>query len=211
MPYYLYIFELAGTPEFADPQFGYPSFLGRFIRPIVQPRPDLLYYFQRVGSGVQFCFVADNGAAILQDIQDRAADLHVGVIRPPAPNQDTLVGHFGSPGSRFLAANHSQLTNPQQRAQLVLTFLKAVCVLLLDNLVDQGNNQWSFEFNLGETNDNGVIKRENPLGNNFESLAHLLSNITGFQFDVTISAHGQVSTPWMHPTQAFANTFRCRI
>lgn len=211
MAYYYYQFEQMGHAAYNDPQHGYSTFLGQFIRPIVGPHPHLLYYFQRAGTTVQLCFEVNDGAEIAHEITDRAANLTIAITRQPDAN-DSLVGHFGSPGARFLAANHGAQTNPVQRARLVLRYLNAISALMLDNLVDQNNGQWRFEFNYGESNQNGVILRENPLGNNFESLAHLLANITGFKFDIEVTPQGQLRTAWMAQACDLAGqSFRCQI
>jgi len=60
--------------------------------------------------------------------------------------------------------------------------------LFLDNLVPGNAGVWTVEVN---------AHKENPLGNNFEPLGHLLLNITGWQFDVEVDQQANVRTASM--------------
>jgi hypothetical protein len=112
-----------------------------------------------------------------------------------------LEGHLGTAGHRFLGAVNN--SSPRQRAVLVLKYLHSISELVLDNLMPAGAGLWQMETN---------VHLENPLGNNFETLGHLLTNITGFEFDVQIDQGLNVRTGWMGPIPGpILVTRRCRI
>lgn len=87
--------------------------------------------------------------------------------------------------------------NPEDRALLVLKYLNCICDLYIDNLIKREHGCWEVVTSQDNT--------QNPLGNNFESLAHLLANITQFQFDVELYAR----TPWIQPQ--LIGRLRCHI
>lgn len=188
MPYYFYQFNLVGHPRYDHAiANGYPAFMAGVIRPVVQRFPHLRYYFQRIPVGVQWCLDTRDFKTVGPVLTRVLAGKNVHISRPPAPKADSLVGAFGGPGSRFLANPHH--THPHRRAELVLKYLQGICDLLLDNLVPTAGGNWEFEQSADP---------ENPLGSNFESLAHLLANITGFQFEVQVDQHDNVRTAWMN-------------
>jgi hypothetical protein len=105
----------------------------------------------------------------------------------------TLKGDLGH--GRFLSEARND-KDSEKRAKKVLSYLNSVCDLYIDNLVLRGDGYWTIEKSTHE---------ENPLGNNFESLAHLLANISGFEFDVSHNYR----TPWMQNPPA--PRFRCHL
>lgn len=102
--------------------------------------------------------------------------------------QSDLPGNLGH--SRFLAAERND-KNDYDRALLVLKYLDAISRLVVDQVVPVDDKYWRLEKN---------DHSENPLGNGFESLAHLLANMTGFEFDVFLTSQ----TAWMGRGQLFA-------
>lgn len=58
-----------------------------------------------------------------------------------------------------------------------LRYLHSISELVLDNLMAAGAGLWQMDSN---------VHLENPLENNFKALGHLLTNITGFEFDAQI-------------------------
>jgi hypothetical protein len=78
----------------------------------------------------------------------------------------TLLGDLGH--DRFLARDRKD-KKPEDRALLVLRYLHAVAELVCDNLKKGDDGYWTLEQSMN---------RENPNGSNFESLHHLLCNMT---------------------------------
>lgn len=207
MRYYFYLFEQLGHPVFGHAQHGYPSFIARFIKPIVSKRSGLLYYFERFGTSVQFCFFTDDFETVRNDIDYLCQKLTIVPNQTPAPEGSTLESAFG--GVRFIGPQNN--TTAAKRAELVLRCLNAVCELYIDNLVSIGGDQWAVEKNFGETIEDNQPRRENPLGSNFESLAHLMANITGYEFRVFINAQGEARTDWMPHIANPVVTRTCRL
>lgn len=186
MPYYFYQFDLSAHNRFSHAvPTGYPTFLAEVVKPLVARFPTLLYYFQRIPTGVQLCF-STRDKAVNRALTRYLKMAKVVPSRQPNLQADSLIGAFGSPGSRFLAQAHH--TSPHRRALVVLKFLQGICDLYLDQLMPAGGGAWTVENN---------VHHENPLGNNFESLAHLLANITGFEFEIEVDYQANVRTGWM--------------
>ncbi len=105
-----------------------------------------------------------------------------------------LVGDLGS--NRFVGGmrdNHRRL----ERAKLVVSFLKAVSMLVLDSLVGPDS---AGQFHV-ESNDNS----QNPLGSSYESMHHLFCNMTALPLRVLVFSDGSqtsVGTDWSGPQQA---------
>jgi len=88
----------------------------------------------------------------------------------------------------FRARENVAAQNKRERRGGVRPYLRSISELFLDNLVPGNAGVWTVEVN---------EHKENPLGNNFESLGHLLSNITGLQCDVEVDQQANVRTAWM--------------
>ena len=102
----------------------------------------------------------------LEDLRDS-----LGLIDKGEEKGDfTLVGDLGH--ARFLS-NLRPNKKPEDRALLVIRYLNSICDLYIDNLIKEPSGYWICEPS---------THAENPLGNNFESLAHLLSNIAQYRF-----------------------------
>ena len=178
-------------PSFDDIEHRWQTFLGEFIKPIADKYPELLFWTSFYGDHAKFRVHSEN-----QQVHESARQMiqNTGLAFNPAEENDlTLHGDLGSP--RFIDQALGQ-NAIEQRANLVLKFLCSTVRLYLDGLVKIDARHWQYRL----THD-----RENPLGNNFESLAHLMANISRFEFDVFATA----GTAW-HQTQ-LPPKLRCRL
>jgi len=90
-----------------------------------------------------------------------------------------------------------------RRSELLFKFLHAGCALLIDNLLQDGD-YWRIEKSTNS---------ENPLGNSFESLLHLISNFSQAEFDVFLFQTGSTisaATMWT-PRPVSIGQIRCRL
>ena len=178
-------------PSFADMTHRWHTFLGEFAKPIADKYPGLLFWCSFYGGYARFRVHTENEethAFIIQKIAD------TGLIFNSAEELDhTLSGDLGAP--RFIdpALGADAI---QRRADLILMFLCSTVRLVVDGLVKHDDLHWQYRT---------TQHNENPLGNNFESLVHLVGNISQVEFDVYATA----GTAWRQ-TQLPA-TLRCRL
>ena len=132
--------------------------------------------------------------------------------RPNTATAGQTIGRHAYHGERWLEkARIKQWAPANKRSELVFRFLHAGCALFVDSLVPDGV-RWRIEPNSDA--------KENPLGNGFESLHHLVANYSKSEFDVLLpnSPAGQTATTvWMgQPTSAVATNYgkpgaRCHL
>jgi hypothetical protein len=130
-------------------------------------------------------------------IETRIGDLKLG-FNPTEEEAATLFSDLGN--DRFVDQS-LDISAKERRASLTLKFLYATTRLHLDSLVPGDEvpgigHYWEYQPTPHELN---------PLGNNFESLTHLVGNITRFEFDV----HTTAGTIWQRPQ--LLSSIRCRL
>lgn len=181
LPYRFHEFHTPSQPPFDNPRFLWPTLVGEFVVPIIRGEKNLLYWFCFHGADFQLCFVADNHNRIEEKIE--AQKKRLGITSKTKPTEGARLEFFGN---RWLAQEKMGVKDVEEkRAELVLRFLHATCELLIDHLIKDGS-YWRVERN---------VDGQNPLGNGFESLAHLVANISQFQFDLLDGNR----TAWMRP------------
>jgi hypothetical protein len=178
---YSYVLRLHDNFPFDRPEFRWQSFVGEFVIPIVQLQLHKHYWFSYYGGNAKFRIVADDSDRLQEAIIKQISDLQL--VDEGDENGLTLSGDLGT--DRFLSSDRRDKIS-DDRALLVIKYLNSICDLYIDNLIKKADGYWELE----RSNNN-----ENPLGNNFESLAHLLANITQFEFNMEFFAR----TPWMQP------------
>lgn len=172
--------------ESSDLERRWRSFLGEFVKPIAQRYPDLLFWTSYYYQAAKFRVVSDD-ATVHQFIGQQIQDAGLIWLTDPNFGEDdvTLVGDLGS--ARFVDQSLGTTQEEKEqirarRAMLTLKFLCSTVRLHLDSLVpaDQNpgsvNKHWDYQPT--------PEKDLNPLNNNFESLVHLVGNITRFEFEV---------------------------
>jgi hypothetical protein len=163
--------------------FLWPTLVGTFLGPVIESVPELPYWFCNHGSDFQFCFAHEDYEQVEETIEAQKQAFQTTTKVPPTDGA-TIATAFR--GSRWIAqAKIEDNAAAVRRSQLVFTFLHSTSALFYDALIQEGAH-WRLEPN-GD--------QENPLGNNFESLLHLVSNISQAQFDFQICYR----TGWMVP------------
>jgi hypothetical protein len=160
----------------------WPTLVGTFLRPIIEA-VDMDYWFCNHGADFQFCFAHDNYKEIEDVIELQKKKFQT--VSKAAPMDGATIG-TAFRGTRWITEDKiADDPIASKRSGLVLALLHSTSALYFDSLV-QEDAHWKIEPN---------TDKENPLGNNFESLLHLISNISQAQFEVFLSAH----TAWMQP------------
>jgi hypothetical protein len=104
-----------------------------------------------------------------KSIEDGIKDLNLD-FDPTKEAAETLISDLGKDRVANQALDDSAR---ERRAKLSLKFLCSTVRLHLDSLIPGEGQYWEYQQTPHEYN---------PLGNNFESLCHLVGNITRFQF-----------------------------
>ena len=178
-------------PLFADMPRRWQSFLGEFVKPIADEYPELLFWCSYYYTAAKFRLRSENDDVhkfILQRIKNSGLDFD-----PKEEESHTVIGDLGAPRFVDQALGAEAI---QRRADLVMKFLCSTVRLYLDGLVKVDERHWEYRV---------TPNNENPLGNNFESLAHLVANISRFEFDV----FANVGTAWQQSPVGPA--VRCRL
>ena len=180
--YRFHQFKIPTHDQFADPNFRWFNIVGDFIAPIVVGEEDLLYWFcYHNPDDFQFCFWSENHDKIEQKIADQKKEFSIETKSPPTEN-----AKIEFRGQRWIAPERTGKStfDEDKRAELILRCLHATCVLFIDSLIKDGGN-WRLERN--------AYLKENPCGNSFESLLHLISNISRAKFDVYLKIHPEIN------------------
>ena len=197
---YVLVFPDAPPFESADMECRWRSFLGQFVKPIADKFPDLLFWCSYYNAAAKFRVVSsvpEEHEFILETA--KACKLHLLAKSKDAEEDVTLVGDLGAP--RFVDQSLGKDEKEKgeirgRRALLTLKFLCATVRLHLDSLIPRGDGHWDYQ----PTPEPNL----NPLGNNFESLVHLLGNVTRFEFDV----HTMIGTIYEHPRRVSTTRHR---
>lgn len=187
--YHSHILVFPNSPPFDRPEFRWASFVGEFVAPLMNGRTNL-FWCTYYGDRAHFRILIDDYESLQLQLEPLRDSL--GLVDTGEQKNQTLIDDLGH--SRFLSQN-SKSDSPK-RAALVLKYLNSIALLLIDNVQKRQDGYWELET----STDN-----ENPLGNNFESLAHLLANMTGFQFDVLLGHQ----TVWQH--LVIHKSLRCHL
>jgi len=149
------------------------TFLGEFVKPIADKFPNLLFWCSYYYEHSKFRVHSDK-----QDVHDFINQKIESVGFVFDANEEsghTLSSDLGA--SRFIDQSlGADAIN--RRADLVLRFLCSTVRLYLDGLVKVDASHWEYRKTLSD---------QNPLGNNFESLVHLVANLSRFEFLVQAS------------------------
>jgi len=127
----------------------------------------MVYWFCNHGSDFQFCFAHQDYKKIEEKIEDQKRNFKTSSKVLPKENM-TIGMEFR--GKRWISEGKKGIESLEaRRSQLVLNFLHSISALYFDGLVQEGL-YWKPERNDDTT--------QNPEGSGFESLLHLLCNIT---------------------------------
>jgi hypothetical protein len=181
------------APLFDLPQFRWETFVGEFLAPLARdPATEGFVFLNHQPKNYELRFASKDFERIEEEMGKRQLTLGIETLAKPAEGDTSNVGTaFG--GGRYLAPDRmGEHEASERRSELVFDLLHAGCALYLDNLVKEGA-RWRAETNIGEG--------QNPLGNTFESMLHLISNFSGAKFDVFIMQNDpktlKLATAWM--------------
>jgi len=145
----------------------WPTLVGTFLRPIIESFPDMTYWFCDHGNDFQFCFAHKDCEPIEKAIEDQLKEYKTTEMKDRARNETVGTAFLGE---RWIAKNKiGDDALASKRSRLVFGFLHSTSALYFDGLVADGRH-WKVE-----KNDDAL---QNPEGSGFESLLHLLCNIT---------------------------------
>lgn len=181
-PYRFYEVWVPKRAPYSDPSTQWASILGEWVLPIViKHGGDMTWWCVREGRWIQFCFASENPAPIETTIRSVCKAKRFTVKR--VLRTGTAGGALG--GERWCAPDLIGTLAERQRSVMLLRLMNEVCSLQLHSLTKRGK-VWGVERNKD---------RQNPHGNLFESLMHLIANVTGAQFHVHLMAR-TVWTDW---------------
>ena len=200
-PYLFYEIWVPKKDLYRHPIYGWPSIVGDLIRPLYTVEPDeptLIWYLQE-GPWLQLCICPSNllGLDVLtikewKAIVKRRCVKHG--FRIKRLRSDWTIGSALG-GDRWNCKTRLK-NKPKQfeRSIWLCTLMHYACLVYADSLVQveasgKGKKRvpahWEVEKN---------CSKQNPHGNLFESVMHLLANMSEAKFDVMLTAR----TRWMH-------------
>lgn len=160
-----------------DREDWFENFLGHFVMPVVETGKITRFWFSRYGSPqsheIRFRLETDTWVEIEPLIQQKITDFGFNDLKDEQNYRN--VDDLGN--DRFLSQD-AQGTDATRRSSLVLDVLHRLCVLYLDTLVGPDQDGYFRQ----ESNKN----INNPHGSIFESIHHLLCNITGVVTEVDL-------------------------
>lgn len=161
--YYSHVLYFANQKPFDNPDLRWPSFIGEFVKPLVQEVPGALYWFTYYGNLARFrIFTADYEGLRpkLETLRDK-----LGLVDKEEEKDLTLEGDLGV--GRFWEPNSG--VTKSARAQSVLRLLKAGADLMVESVQKRTDGYWEFEANGDE--------QQNPVSAHRFSVIHLLHNM----------------------------------
>lgn len=163
MQYYSHVLHFPNSPPFDNNDFRWTSFVGEFVRPIVEDFSDL-YWFSYYTTHARFRIYTDKYNEIQPELESLRDSL--GLIDKGEEKDLTLEQDLGSP--RFVGPNSN--STPFNRALLILKSLRATCDLFIDSIFKRNDGYWDFEEN--------KEVEQNPTKTHLFSVNHLYHNIT---------------------------------
>ena len=197
-----YLFVEIWVPKselYRHPVYGWPSIVGDLIRPLyeVEPYQSTLIWYLQEGPFLQLCICPNPGALAIKEwtaiVRERCKESGFRIKR--LISNWTIGSALG--GDRWNCK--ARLRNkPKQfeRSIWICKMMHYACLIHSDTLVKveasgRGKKKVSAHWEV-EKNES----KQNPHANLFESVMHLLANMSEAKFDVVLTAR----TRWMNPT-----------
>lgn len=192
-PYRFHQFHKPGHAPFESGPHQWTTIVAEFVVPLVKEEKGLIYWFCDEGDHFQLCFASADFKSIEEKIEARRKLM--GIVSKSSPADGaTVAAAFG--GERWIPKDKiGDQAFESGRSELMLRLLHATCQLFISALVQDGSH-WKLESNSSS---------QNPLGSFFESVLHMVSNISKAEFQV----HFGYSTSWM-PLQSVWSA-RCHL
>lgn len=164
MKYYSHVLHYDNPRHpFDKAEFRWPSFIGEFVAPLVDSRPDLLFWFSHYTDCSRFRVYTDAYDEFQGELEGRRDKL--GLIDKGEEKTHTLLNDLGH--GRFISP--SSKSSPQKRAELILRSLCSASKLVIDSVVKRNDGYWQFEENKDLL--------QNPDGCHLFSVTHLYHNM----------------------------------
>ncbi|HWA27538.1 MAG TPA: hypothetical protein VG734_17920 [Lacunisphaera sp.] len=179
-PYRFHEYYTPTQGVFAPGDTQWPTVLAEFIRPALSQQRGVAYWFTYYGAHFQLCLAGSNFAAVEHILQQRQGLFNIAT--KTAPTAGATVG-TALGGSRWYASERNPTAADEaRRSVLFVKVLHRACAVYLDQLIqDPGlQGRWRVEHN---------TDINNPLGRSFESLFHLLSNLSRTRMQVNLHAN----------------------
>lgn len=183
-PYRLYHFRTPTSPPFEPGPNQWPTIVAECIAPVFKGKADTLYWFCNHGQTFQVCFAADEYLLLDKALADRMSPQEMNIETLLKPTGATTVASAFA-GSRWTGRN-AGTASEAKTSELTLRVLHAACELYIDMLFQTGSH-WFRDLN---------SDHNNPKGSAFESVFHLISNLSDTEVEVEILAR----TPFMAAT-----------
>jgi hypothetical protein len=165
-----------------DSENWFESFVGNFVKPILDTGFIKQYWFSRYGKpgdrDIRFRFTVDDYNQIQSTVNTLLTTFSLTDLKDEE-DYDWL-GDLG--GQRFLQNNKREVKKAE-RAQLVFDYLHSVSRLFVDSLSHSDHHGYFFQEQNTDLN--------NPYGSIFESLHHLFCNMTDV---TTMIAEGELNS-----------------
>lgn len=179
-PYRFHQFYMPVQSPFEPGDYQWPTVLAEFVRPALTQYPGVAFWFSYYGSHFQLCLAGSKYAAVEQVLQHRQQLFTIAT--KAGPTAGATVGTALN-GTRWIAQERNPtVADNERRSILLLKSLHAACRLYLDQLVQDPAllGKWRIEHN---------TDINNPLGRSFESVLHLMSNMSRTTMQVNLMAN----------------------
>lgn len=185
-PYRFHEFHMPMHPPFDPGEYQWPTVLAEFVRPALLPNPGVAYWFSYYGNHFQLCLAGSRFARVENILQQRQQLFQINTKTNPAPG--ATVGTALN-GSRWLAQERNPApADTVRRSILLVRCLHTASQLFLDQLIQDPalQGRWRIEHN---------VDINNPLGRSFESVLHLISNLSRTRVQVNLMANVAPNPP----------------
>ena len=182
-PYRFHEFHTPTHAPFEPGVSPWPTLVAEFIAPVFKGENDVLFWFLNHGPHFQLCLAADDYRRIENNLDARRGLMNINSKTPPMDNA-TLGTALAD--SRWLADHlHDNQAVADKRSELLVRALHACSVLFIDQL-EQKQHHWYIETSSDQNN---------PLGRSFESLFHLVSNLSQTKIEISLFGATQLMNP----------------
>ena len=169
--------KIPHQPPF-DKENWFESFVGNFVKPLLETGIIGQYWFSRYGSSgdrdVKFRFSLDDYSQLEPTVNELTARFGLTDLK----DEEEHVWEDDLGGNRFFQTQNSE-SSKNVRSQLALNYLHSISQVFVDCL-SQADDQLYF-YQEKNTADN------NPHGSIFESLHHLLCNMTDVVIEIVVA------------------------
>jgi hypothetical protein len=163
--YRSYVLEFPNEKPFDKNECRQASFLGEFVRPLVEDQSRYIHYWSTYYGNHAKLRIYSNRH---QEIEKELTALRDQLKLKPL-DEEKHMSLLGDLGHKRFFGDKSE-SQPERRAFRILASLRAVTDLAIDSIYKRADGYWAFEENQD--------KNQNPIGNHLFSVTHLYHNVT---------------------------------